>query len=58
MDLIQAGARVLELGQLNREGLAFLKGPSAHRIGWAYGWTVAAVPKELIGPHVSEGVLS
>ena len=43
-----------ELCRRDREGLTFLKGPSAHRIGWA----CEAVPIESLGLHVREGVLS
>ena len=53
-----ARVRVHELGRLDREGLAFLQCPSAHRIGWVCRWTVESVPNESIGLLVGEGVLS
>ena len=58
MESIRPSIRVHDLGRREREGLEFQKGPSVHRIGWAYGWIVEAMPIESLGPCICEGAFS
>ena len=58
MESIQPRVRVHELSRRDQEGLEFLKGPSVHRIGWAYGQIVEAMSMELLGLHISKGAFS